>query len=343
MEHRQLKKIVIENHVPFVRGVFEPFCQVEYLPSQQITKQAVADADALIVRTRTKCNRDLLDGSTVKIIATATIGTDHIDLNYCRENGIKVVNVAGCNAPAVAQYVLNAVLRLKGGNVEGLTIGIVGVGHVGSIVERWARGLGMKVLLNDPPRAITEGNDRFTGLDTIAREADIITFHTPMTRRGEFPTFHLADALFFELLEKNPIIINSARGPITDTEAWIEAIDNNKAKIAVVDCWENEPSIDRRLLDRAVIATPHIAGYSDAGKRRATLGVITEVADYFNFTPVLPPELINIPEVADKVTPAMLLESYNPFVDTVDLKSTPDMFEKLRDNYKLRKEPTATQ
>lgn len=343
MEHRQLKKIVIENHVPFVRGVFEPFCKVEYLPSPMITPQTVADADAMIVRTRTKCNRELLDGSSVKIIATATIGTDHIDLNYCRERGIEVANVAGCNAPAVAQYVLSSILRLKGGNINGLTIGIVGVGHVGSIVERWARGLGMNVLLNDPPRAMAEGAEKFVDLDTITRQADVITFHTPMTRGGDFPTYHLADDNFFKSLEKNQIIINSARGPVTDTEAWIEAIDHDKTKLAVVDCWENEPSINRRLLDCAVIATPHIAGYSDAGKRRASLGVINAVAEYFGIKPTLPRELISIPEVADKVTPAMLRESYDPFVDTVALKSAPEMFEKLRDNYKLRNEPTTRQ
>lgn len=343
MEHRQLKKIVSENHVPYVKGVFEPFCRVEYLSSQQITRQTVADADALIVRTRTKCNRELLEGSKVKIVATATIGTDHIDLNYCRENGIEVANVAGCNAPAVAQYVLSSILRLKAGEVKGLVIGIVGVGHVGSIVARWADSLGMKVQLNDPPRALAEGGDKFVTLDTIAREADVVTFHTPMTRGGDFPTFHLADSRFFESLENNPIVINSARGPITDTDAWVEAIDNDRAKIAVVDCWENEPSIDRRLLDRAVIATPHIAGYSDAGKRRATLGVINAVTEYFGIEPTLPSELVNIPAVADKVTPGMITASYDPFVDTVNLKSAPDSFEKLRDNYKLRNEPTTRQ
>ena len=339
MESRKLRKIVIENHIPYIKGVFDPVCKVEYLPADQITHEAVADADALIVRTRTKCNRALLDGSNVRIVATATIGTDHIDLDYCCENGIEVVNVAGCNAPAVAQYVLSSVLRLKGGDVNGLTLGIVGVGHVGSIVARWARSLGMNVLLNDPPRAKAESNETFTDLADITREADVITFHTPMTREGEFPTFHLADTTFFNSLEKNPIIINSARGPITDTEAWITAIDNGKAPIAVVDCWENEPAVNRRLLDRAIIATPHIAGYSDAGKRRATLGVIKAVALYFGVDTEIPTDLQSIPDVADKVTPEMLLGSYDPFIDTVALKSAPDRFEKLRDNYKLRTEP----
>lgn len=343
MESGVLKKIVIENHVPYIKGVFEPFCEVQYLPADQIIPQSVADADALIVRTRNKCNNTLLDGSTVKLIATATIGTDHIDLDYCAEKNIEVTNVAGCNAPAVAQYVLSSILSLKNGDVAGLTLGIVGVGHVGQILARWAKGLGMNVLLNDPPRAKAEGNSGFVDLDTIARQADIISFHTPMTRSGEYPTYHIANRDFFESLQKCPIIINSARGPITDTDALVEALDNHKISAAVIDCWENEPAIDHRLLERAAIATPHIAGYSDAGKRRATLGVINTVAKQFGINPQLPYSLKTIQAVPATVTATMITDSYNPADDTSALKSEPEKFEQMRDNYNLRREPVAPQ
>ncbi|MDE5858506.1 MAG: hypothetical protein K2H32_09150, partial [Muribaculaceae bacterium] len=259
------------------------------------------------------------------------------------EKDIEVANVSGCNAPAVAQYVLSSILSLKNGNVSDLTLGIVGVGHVGQILARWAKDLGMNVLLNDPPRAKAEGDSGFVDLDTIAREAEIISFHTPMSRTGDYPTYHLGDHNFFESLKKCPIIINSARGPITDTDAIIEALDNHKISAAVIDCWENEPAIDRRLLERAVIATPHIAGYSDAGKRRATLGVINAVAKHFEITPRLPESLRTIPAVPDIITAKMITESYNPAHDTATLKAEPEKFEQLRDNYNLRPEPVASQ
>lgn len=343
MESGILKKIVIENHVPYINGVFEPFCEVQYLPADKITAATVADADALIVRTRNKCNSALLDGSNVKLVATATIGTDHIDLEYCAKNNIEVANVAGCNAPAVAQYVLSSIISLQEGNVKDLTLGIVGVGHVGKILARWAKGLGMNVLLNDPPRTKAEGDAGFVDLDTITRQADVISFHTPMTRTGDFPTYHLADRSFFDSLQKYPIIINSARGPITDTDAIIEALDNHKISTAVIDCWENEPDIDRRLLQRAIIATPHIAGYSNAGKRRATLGVINAVAKHFDIKPQIPDSLKSIPAIPDTVTANMITETYNPAKDTDTLKAEPEKFEQMRDNYNLRHEPTASQ
>ena len=166
------------------------------------------DTDGLMIRTRTKCNAELLAKSDVKLIATATIGTDHIDLDYCRDHSITVVNAPGCNAPAVAQYVFATLLNVINRPLQSYTLGIVGVGHVGSIVERWAKALDMKVLRCDPPRQEAEGGDDWVDLDTIAREADIITFHTPLTRDGEHPTYHIANEAFFNSLRRAPIIIN---------------------------------------------------------------------------------------------------------------------------------------
>lgn len=212
-------KVIIENKIPFIKGLLEPIVDnVTYLSPDKITNEALRDADALITRTRTRCDARLLDGTACKFIATATIGTDHIDLDYCKANGITVANAPGCNAPAVAQYVFGSIAMWRKAvddrrPLSSLTIGIVGVGHVGSIVERWARQLGMKVLLCDPPRAEREGDAMFTDMASIARLADVITFHTPMARQGAHPTFHLLDGSFTAELGRKPLVINSSRVP----------------------------------------------------------------------------------------------------------------------------------
>lgn len=295
------------------------------------------DADAIITRTRTRCDASLLDGSHCRLVATATIGTDHIDFDYCRDHNIRVVSAPGCNAPAVAQYVWSSILRLTAGKQpENVTVGIVGVGHVGSIVERWGRSMGYRMLLCDPPRADREGHDRFVGLDRIAAESDVITFHTPLTATGLYPTRHMADATFFDSLKRRPVIINSARGPIVDTHALIRALDSGRVSHAVIDCWEGEPAIDHKLLERATYATPHIAGYSANGKTRASIVVARAVADTFGISyndaiPVPPP-------APATMTAEHLLASYDPANDTARLKASPATFEQQRNNYPLRPE-----
>lgn len=332
-------KIIVESKIPFIKGVLEPFGDVEYLAPGDITAAAVADADALFVRTRTRCDASLLEHSSVKFIATATIGTDHIDLPWCESRGIMVANAPGCNAPAVAQYVISSILHTlsPGERPENLTVGIVGVGHVGRIVEQWARGIGMKVMLCDPPRAIAEGPEKFVSLDEIARHCDVITFHTPLTKSGEYPTFHLADRDFFEACRRFPLVINSARGPVTDTGALIDAVDRKFIKKPVIDCWENEPEISVELLDRAIIATPHIAGYSFQGKMRATAMVVKAFCDRFGFETPSIPELIPYPP--EKLSAAEICYSYDPFVDTNSLKAGRRRFEALRNSYNYRNEP----
>ncbi len=215
-------KVIIENKIPFIKGVLDDYCQVSYLAPENITAEVVKDVDAMIIRTRTRCDATLLEHSRCKFIATATIGTDHIDLDYCAKKGISVFNAPGCNAPAVAQYVFASIAywraqRFDKRPLESLTIGIVGVGHVGSIVKQWARQLGMNVLCCDPLRAEVECANNFVSLDVIARESDIITFHTPLTKSGKYPTFHMCDASFLEKVVRCPLIIDSARGPIVDT------------------------------------------------------------------------------------------------------------------------------
>lgn len=335
-------KFVIENHIPYIKGVLEPYATVEYLPYQDITADVVADADALVVRTRTRCDAALLDGSRCTFVGSATIGTDHIDLNYCRRRGIAVHNAPGCNAPAVAQYVLAAVgrLMLRDGieDPRHITIGIVGVGHVGSIIARWATETGFKVLLNDPPRQRAEkGGFHGVELEEIAREADIITFHTPFTRDGSNATWHLCDKEFVNKLQHCRLLINSARGPIADTAALLDGLQTGKIGDVAIDCWENEPCIDLQLLERAFIATPHIAGYSQEGKIRGTAMIVEALNRHFGINAEVP-QTTAPAKGAAKVTLGRIMESYDPLADTARLKSCPEQFEQQRNGYDLRHE-----
>lgn len=223
-------KIVVDNKIPYIRETLAKITDnVVYLPGNEIDAESVKDADALITRTRTKCNKQLLEGSNVKFIGTATIGFDHIDTEYCKEAGITWKNCPGCNAGAVEQYV-HAVLSLlekeKGMDLANTCIGIVGVGHVGSRIMQLAERFGMKILLNDPPRK-DGGEKGFADLETLARECDIITFHTPLIKEGRYNTFHLADRQFFKSVRKRPVIINTSRGEVIDTEAILDALQKN--------------------------------------------------------------------------------------------------------------------
>lgn len=330
-------KIIIERNIPFIKGVLDDLAQVEYLSAEEIDAEAMRNADALICRTRCHCNASLLDNSQCSFIATATIGTDHIDLDYCNQRGITVANAPGCNAPAVAQYVFASLAQVIDRPISDYTIGIVGVGHVGSIVERWAHKLGMRVLVCDPPRAEVECTNNFVSLDEIARHCDIITFHTPLTPNGKYPTHHICDDNFINSLSHKPIIINCARGGIFDTQAVINALDAGKIANVIVDCWEGEPQLNPTLLEKASIATPHIAGYSREGKIRATAMALEALARHFNLS--IPPVGQDIPSgAANNVTLQSIIDSYNPITDTQALKATPHDFEALRNNYNYRNE-----
>ena len=340
--------IIADNKIPYLKGVLEPYVRIDYLSPEQITATTVRDADILLIRTRTLCNSDLLDQSRCRYIATATIGYDHIDTLYCRERGIDWVNAPGCNASSVGQYILSALLAWSKHTRKPLrecTIGIVGVGHVGRIVARYCRLLGMRVLLNDPPRQEAEGANAFVSLDEICREADIITFHTPLTREGAHPTFHLGNNRFFEVLGKTPLIINTARGEVIETEALKQALKAKKISAVVLDCWENEPNIDKELLHKAFIATPHIAGYSADGKSTATRMIVEAVGKWIGknipTTGIVPPppirETIDLTEATNPLQTAVW-ESYIPFDDDSRLRKSPETFELQRGLYPLRRE-----
>ena len=229
-------KIVIDDKIPYIQGALEPFAEVVYLPGSKTTAEVVKDAVAIISRTRTICNEALLSGSSVKIIASATIGYDHIDTEYCDRAGIKWTNAPGCNAKSVEQYIASAIMVMaerKGWTLAGKTIGVVGVGNVGSKVATIAEILGMRVLLNDPPRARVEGEKGFVSLDKILEESDIITLHVPLNQEGLDATWHLADEVVCPHAAQ-PIFINSCRGEVVETAALKHAIRTGQVSGAII-------------------------------------------------------------------------------------------------------------
>ena len=346
-------KIIIDDKIPYIRGAFEDVAEVHYLSGPATTPEMVKNADALITRTRTICNEFLLKDSSVKIIATATIGYDHIDTEYCDKAGIAWTNAPGCNSGSVEQYIASVLMvlaELKKLNLQETTIGIVGVGNVGSKVERFCRSIGMKVLLNDPPRENAEGSDSFVSLQTIQQQADIITLHVPLESGSDYPTWHLADESFFLQLKKKPVLINSCRGEVVETAALKSALQKNLISEAVCDCWENEPDIDLELLSQCVIATPHIAGYSRDGKANGTRMSVQAVSRSLRLgLDNWQPEGIETAEESTfmldgsglseaEIISKAVLHTYDVRNDDRDLRANPAVFEKLRGNYPVRRE-----
>ena len=345
-------KVVADKYIPFLRGILEPYAEVLYMEPEEITAETVREADALLVRTRTRCNAALLDGSRVRFVATATIGYDHIDTQYCEEHGIFWTNSPGCNAQGVCDYI-EEVLRVVESNKkkeerqEPRTIGIVGVGHVGSLVAEMAELRGYRVLLNDPPKEMALRDLRnlgnrsdlsnlsglssssFVPLDTIARESDIVTFHTPLTRSGDYPTWHLCDKIFLEKCKPDAVIINAARGGILDEEAALYSLNIKHSTLNfIIDTWQGEPGINKEMLDRATIATYHIAGYTLQGKINATNLCLSALCKYFSL-PVLQIQKTTLP-LQPKPKEGWIMD-----VDK-QLREHPELFETLRETYPLR-------
>lgn len=340
-----MKKVLIDRYIPFDGNPFDNLAEVRLLEPEQFSPEIVKDADALIVRTRTRCDHRLLAGSRVSIVATATIGTDHLALPWLAENHIKTVSAPGCNAPAVAQYVLASIFALNLG-YPGMRLGVIGLGHVGSIIASWARNLGIEVLACDPPRQQRDGgwnplnpsekgDEQFLSIDQVARKADILTFHTPLTRDGNAPTYHLLNRDLLSIAPK-AMVINAARGSVADTADLISALRSGRVDKAAIDCWEGEPLISQELLRLAQITTPHIAGYSIEGKRRATAITFNAVLEHFGSERRIDPAVAMTPPAS--VTFDNLMNSYDPLTDSLPLKSTPSAFEHLRNHYLLRHE-----
>lgn len=339
-------KIVADKAIPFLEGVFDPYADMTYLPGDKIGPEDVRDADVLMVRTRTKCNADLLEGSKVKFIATATIGTDHIDFPYCDSKGIVVRNAPGCNAGGVMEYVFSALYGLasrKSISLQGDTIGIIGVGHVGSLIERMGRALGFKILKCDPPRAEAEGSFGFCDLEYLLQNSQIVTLHVPLdeTTRG------MANSEFFSLMQPGAFFINAARGEVVCDDALKAAIP--KLGPVIIDTWNHEPDIDLDLMEKVAIATPHIAGYSYQGKQNGTAAAVRAVAHYFGITELyeffpktdlpeneavkLDLKGLNQGEIA-----SVLQYNYPIFTDDFMLRLNPENFDKIRSEYNYRRE-----
>lgn len=340
-------KAVIDEKIPYLREALTVMgIDVVALSGVDIKSGDLLDADALFVRTRTKCNRSLLYGTNVRFIGTATIGYDHIDAEYCRESGITWTNAAGCNAGAVLQYVQSVIYcwaRDNGCDIAGLKLGIVGMGEIGSRVASWARNAGMKVLVNDPPKA-DAGMDGLVSLSEIAVECDIITFHPTLNISGPYKSYHLADEAFFDSLHCCKLLINASRGEVVDNVALLSAMESGKVGCVALDVWENEPAINIPLLKKVYIATPHIAGYSAEGKMNATKLVLDAFVRFVGYNGVVPELGLDVPEcpvVKAASEQEALLAIYSPLDDTVMLKKAPADFENLRNGYKLRREPTA--
>ena len=339
-------KIVADKHIPFLEGVFEPYAEVVYIDGRQINHSDIIDADALIIRTRTKCNADMLDGTKVSMIATATIGTDHIDLDYCRRNNIQVHNAEGCNAGGVMQYVFSALYGIaarKGIKLDDATLGIIGVGHVGSKVEAMARHLGFKVLLCDPPRAAAEGQEGFCSLEYLLANSQIVTLHVPLDET----TRKMADEEFFMLMPPGAIFINASRGEVVDEQALISAIP--KLGAVVIDTWNNEPNVNEELIEMVDIATPHIAGYSYQGKQNGTATAVQSVAKHFGIKelydyfpeadiPDHDPIRLDLQGKTHGERAAVFQYNYPIFTDDFRFRMEPSAFEKLRSEYQYRRE-----
>jgi len=346
-------KIIIDDKIPYIRGAFEGVAEVIYLPGSKTTPDIVKDADAIVTRTRTICNEKLLKDSTVKFIATATIGYDHIDTDYCDAAGIKWTNAPGCNSKSVEQYIASTLMVLaerKNLHLKDLCIGVVGVGNVGSKVAKVCNLLGMKVLLNDPPRERAEGSEAFVSLKEIMKQADIITLHVPLNLKGEDATFHLGNEEFLASLIKKPVLINSCRGEVVETNAVKAALKSGQISAFVCDCWENEPDIDLELLSLTEIATPHIAGYSKDGKATGSQMSVKAISDFFglglnNWKPTgveLPAnpiiELDGSGLSEQEIISKAILATYDIRNDDQSFRNNPSQFEQLRGDYPTRRE-----
>lgn len=340
-------KLIIDDAIPFLEGRLEQHFDCRWLPGEEISRTDLRDAEGLLVRTRTRCNAELLEDTPVKFVATGTIGLDHIDTAWCDAHGIHWQNAPGCNAPAVAQYVFRALpelglnLRLDGiPQDERPTLGIIGKGNVGGIVAEWARRLGLNVLVSDPPRSARGLDDEdYLPLEEVIRRSDAVTFHTPLIRKDTErmkSTYHLAGERELAALKPGAIVVNAARGGIIDEAALIRAKAEKGLRLAI-DTWEGEPVVNTDLLDAADIATFHIAGYSRQGKERATRAIMTGLEEHFGV--ILPVSDLAGPYTPpENLTEETIRKSYDIMTDDYLMRREHEDFERLRNFYPLREE-----
>ena len=352
--------IVADENIPFAENAFSTLGEVRVLPGRGITPERLRDATVVVVRSVTKVNADLLGSTPVRFVATATIGTDHVDAAYLASRDIGFASAPGSNANSVAEYIVAALLNLslrRGDALSGKAIGVVGCGNVGSRVAAKAEALGMRVLHNDPPLLRATGDPKYVPLEDLF-DADFISLHVPLTHRGPDATSHMADDAFFRSLRPGAAFLNSSRGAVLDSAALGRALDCGIVGDAVLDVWENEPHIDFGLVGKACLATPHIAGYSFDGKLNGTRMVYEAACRFLGRSPSwrLPPEAVPsaIPALTVDATSrpdeAVLDEAvralYDIKADDASLRAVGSLgraqrgprFEELRKTYPQRRE-----
>jgi erythronate-4-phosphate dehydrogenase len=346
-------KIIVDKKIPFIKGVLEPYAEVVYREGREICSNDLLDADALIVRTRTRCDEKLLAGTKVRFIASATIGFDHIDTAYCQAHDIAWTNAAGCNSSSVQQYIAAALIHLAEEfklELSEKTIGIVGVGNVGMKVASLCRALGMTVLLNDPPRERREGPKEFVSMETVIKRADFITLHVPLNRGGVDNTLYMVDEGFLSRMRSDQILLNSSRGEVVEVEALKSCLKRKQIAECVLDVWDREPEIDTELLGLVEVGTPHIAGYSADGKANGTAMSVQSLSRFFGLglndwfpanvpTPASTTFELDCTSMSEQEIFANLIHrTYDILSDDARLRLSPATFEKQRGEYPLRRE-----
>jgi len=347
-------KILVDENMPYARELFSRLGEVKPVPGRPIPIEALADAQALMVRSVTKVNASLLSGTAVKFVGTATAGTDHVDQQWLGEAGIGFSAAPGCNAIAVVEYVFSALLMLAerdGFTLKDRTVGIVGVGNVGSRLQARLEAWGVRTLLCDPPRADRGDAGDFRSLEELIREADILTFHTPLFKEGPYKTLHLANEGLISALKPGAILINACRGRVVDNAALLARLEAGQDLSVVLDVWEPEPDLNVELLKRVDIGTPHIAGYTLEGKARGTTQVFEAFSAFIGhrqqvaLDTLLPaPEFgrITLHGPLDQPTLKRLAHLvYDVRRDDAPLRKVagiPGEFDKLRKNYLERRE-----
>ena len=347
-------KILVDENMPYARDLFSRLGEVKAVPGRPIPVAELADADALMVRSVTKVNDGLLQGTGIKFVGTATAGTDHVDEAFLQQAGIAFSAAPGCNAIAVVEYVFSSLLMLAerdGFALQDRTVGIVGVGNVGGRLQARLEAFGVRTLLCDPPRADRGDDGDFRSLDELVREADVLTFHTPLFKDGPYKTLHLADDALLSCLKPGTILINACRGPVVDNAALLQHLQAGQALSVVLDVWEPEPDLNVDLLNLVDIGTAHIAGYTLEGKARGTTQVFEAFSDFLGkrqqvaLDTLLPaPEFgrITLHGPLDQSTLKRLVHLvYDVRRDDALLRKvagTPGEFDKLRKNYLERRE-----
>ncbi|MCU1754540.1 MULTISPECIES: 4-phosphoerythronate dehydrogenase PdxB [Pseudomonas] len=351
--------IVADENIPLVDAFFAEFGEIRRLPGRQITRADVHDADVLLVRSVTKVDRDLLEGSAVRFVGTCTIGTDHLALDYFHQEGIQWSSAPGCNARGVVDYVLGSLLTLaeiEGADLNQRTYGVVGAGEVGGRLVNVLKGLGFNVLVCDPPRQAAEGGD-YVSLEQIIERCDVISLHTPLDKSAENATWHLLDQQRLNQLKHGTWLINASRGPVIDNNALREVLTQREDLQAVLDVWEAEPQVDVELADLCVLATPHIAGYSLDGKQRGTAQIYQAFCDFLGqeavikLADLLPAPWLAKVELSADSDPAWALATvcrgvYDPRRDDADFRRSlvgtvqeqKLAFDALRKHYPVRRE-----